>query len=155
MIGLWTNSSLAELCGLAERTQVCGEYGGDCFAAVQSAGKERLTRIGFLSEKCSATRPLCLASCGAASIRSVYATSFGGVGMGRGVPLAVSTTDFGGVGMGRGVPLRSAEAIAVKRLLDKCLPDVLTGSRIRTADARTVKLTKRVFFMDEPLLAQP
>lgn len=86
------------------------------------------------------------------ALRTVAA---GGLGIGSGVPLALRTVEAGGLGIGSGVPLIEMEAIAIDRLLDKCLPEVLMGSTIKTAHARTARLTKIVFFMDEPLLAQP
>ena len=55
----------------------------------------------------------------------------GGVGSGRGEPLTLGP--LGGVGSGRGEPLRTATEAAAERLLDKCLTELLTGSRIEIA----------------------
>jgi hypothetical protein len=55
----------------------------------------------------------------------------GGVGSGSGEPLVKRA--LGGVGSGRGEPLRTATEAAAERLLDKCLTELLTGSRIEIA----------------------
>jgi hypothetical protein len=81
--------------------------------------------------------------------RGAYAICLGGVGSGRGDPLEERTprpggvgngsgepltpSALGGVGVGSGDPLRTATEAAAARLLDKCLTELLTGSRIEIA----------------------
>ncbi len=79
-------------------------------------------------------------------------TAPGGVGMGRGLPLALRATDPGGVGMGRGLPLRTERETEAKRLLNNCLTELLTGSRIETVNANNTRLMVKIFFMAESLL---
>jgi hypothetical protein len=43
-----------------------------------------------------------------------------------------------------------ATALEEMRLLDKCLTEVSTGSRIKTAQKSKPKRTKNFFVMDEP-----
>ena len=74
----------------------------------------------------------------------------GGVGSGSGEPLALSMT--GGVGSGRGDPLRTAMEAVAARLLDKCLTELLTGSRIEIAKIQSAKRIEIFFFMVESLL---
>jgi len=84
------------------------------------------------------------------SILGVYANNPGGVGIGSGEPLAPRTASPGGVGIGRGEPLRATTEAAGPRLLDKCLTELLTGSRIKIAATGNPKRTKMFFIMDEP-----
>jgi len=79
----------------------------------------------------------------------------GGGGIGIGEPLAVKMANPGGGGIGMGEPLKAATDTAVKRLLDKCLTELLTGSTIKIAQTSRPKRTKMFFVMDEPLLVQP
>jgi hypothetical protein len=74
----------------------------------------------------------------------------GGVGSGSGEPLALSMP--GGVGSGRGDPLRTAMEAVAARLLDKCLTELLTGSRIEIAKIQSAKRIEIFFFMVESLL---
>ena len=79
----------------------------------------------------------------------------GGGGIGMGEPLAVKMANPGGGGIGMGEPLRTARDTAAERLLDKCLTELLTGSRIKIAQTSRPERTNMFFVMDEPLLAQP
>jgi hypothetical protein len=74
----------------------------------------------------------------------------GGVGSGSGDPLALRMG--GGVGSGRGDPLRIAGEAIATRLLDNCLTELLTGSRIETAKTKSVRRMEMFFFMAESLL---
>jgi hypothetical protein len=74
----------------------------------------------------------------------------GGVGSGSGEPLAI--IPLGGVGSGRGDPLRTAAEAATARLLDKCLTELLTGSRIEIAKTQSDRRIEMIFFMVESLL---
>lgn len=74
----------------------------------------------------------------------------GGVGSGSGEPLTL--TVLGGVGSGRGDPLRTATEAAAARLLDKCLTELLTGSRIEIAKKQSDSRIEMIFFMVENLL---
>jgi hypothetical protein len=74
----------------------------------------------------------------------------GGVGNGSGEPLAIRA--LGGVGSGRGEPLRTAAEAAAARLLDKCLTELLTGSRIEIAKTHSDRRIEMFFFMVESLL---
>jgi len=76
----------------------------------------------------------------------------GGVGMGRGLPLAPRVANPGGVGMGRGLPLRRATENAAWRLLNNCLTELSTGSRIETASASNARRIEMFFFMVKSLL---
>jgi hypothetical protein len=73
----------------------------------------------------------------------------GGGGIGRGEPLRPSRANPGGGGMGRGEPLRAALETPARRLLDKCLTEVLTGSTIKIAATNNPRRTKLFFIMDE------
>lgn len=74
--------------------------------------------------------------------------------MGTGLPLELSTLSLpGGVGIGTGDPLRAATELVAPRLLKNCLTELLTGSRIETANANTIGRTAMIFFMVESLLA--
>lgn len=73
--------------------------------------------------------------------------------MGTGLPLELSTMSPGGVGIGIGDPLRAATEMVVPRLLKNCLTELLTGSRIETANANTTVGMAMIFFMVESLLA--
>lgn len=77
------------------------------------------------------------------------AADAGGGGMGRGEPLKPSKASPGGGGMGRGEPLRAAVETTARRLLDKCLTEVLTGSTIKIAETSKPRRTKIFFIMDE------
>jgi hypothetical protein len=79
----------------------------------------------------------------------------GGGGIGIGEPLAVRMANPGGGGIGIGEPLKTATDTAAERLLDKCLPELLTGSTIKIVQTNRPKRTNMFFVMDEPLLAQP
>lgn len=63
--------------------------------------------------------------------------SLGGVGSGSGEPLTPSA--LGGVGSGSGDPLGTATGAVAARLLNKCLTEPLTGSRIEIAKAQSTK----------------
>jgi hypothetical protein len=76
----------------------------------------------------------------------------GGVGVGRGEPLLATRPEPGGVGVGRGDPLRIATVTRACRLLDKCLTELLTGSRIETAKTQSARRIEIIFFMVENLL---
>ncbi len=75
----------------------------------------------------------------------------GGVGSGRGDPLALSRP--GGVGNGSGDPLRTATEAAAARLLDKCLTELSTGSRIEIAKTQSAERREMYFFMVGSLLS--
>jgi hypothetical protein len=74
----------------------------------------------------------------------------GGVGSGSGEPLTLGPV--GGVGSGRGDPLRTATEAAVARLPDKCLTELLTGSRIEIAMTQNTGQIELFLFMVECLL---
>ena len=64
----------------------------------------------------------------------------GGGGVGRGEPLTAKTLKpGGGGGVGRGEPLRTATETTAARLLDNCLTELLTGSRIETTQASNAR----------------
>ena len=58
----------------------------------------------------------------------------------------------GGVGMGSGLPLGAATENAPQRLLNNCLTEVLTGSRIETANASNARRAKMIVFTAKSLL---
>ena len=96
-----------------------------------------------------------MAGCGAWETLCLYAIRPGGGGIGIGEPLAVRVANPGGGGIGIGEPLKTATDTAAERLLDKCLPELLTGSTIKIVQTNRPKRTNMFFVMDEPLLAQP
>jgi hypothetical protein len=76
----------------------------------------------------------------------------GGVGVGRGEPLAATKLKPGGVGVGRGDPLRIATETPACRLLDDCLTELSTGSTIETTKASNDRRIEMFFIMTESLL---
>jgi hypothetical protein len=73
--------------------------------------------------------------------------------MGTGLPLERSILSPGGFGIGTGEPLTSAAYTGAQRLLKDCLTELLTGSRIETANASATGQMAMIFFMVESLLA--
>jgi hypothetical protein len=74
--------------------------------------------------------------------------------MGTGLPRELLTLRLpGGVGIGTGDPLRAATELVAPRLLKNCLTELLTGSRIETANASATGQMAMIFFMMESLLA--
>jgi hypothetical protein len=76
----------------------------------------------------------------------------GGFGIGIGVPLALRTATPGGFGIGIGVPLLRAGDAPTARLLNNCLTELLTGSRIEIAKTQSDRRIEMIFFMVESLL---
>ena len=74
--------------------------------------------------------------------------------MGIGLPLELLTASLpGGFGIGIGEPLEAATELVAPRLLKNCLTELLTGSRIETANASATREVAMIFFMVESLLA--
>ena len=79
-------------------------------------------------------------------------TDRGGVGWGRGEPLALSVTDRGGVGCGSGDPLAARNGELEALLPCNSLTVLITGSTIKAARTSKAKRTAMFFMMVEPLL---